>query len=353
VRQLLSVRAQRGFGDEGAGQLLSNRLSTATDVLVIVVTYNSEDVIGDLLSSLPDALAGRTWELVVVDNDSRDGTVAAVRSAIPQSSIVEMGRNAGYAAGINAGLSAGGRAASVLILNPDTRLDAASVVKMLRRLRESGAGIVVPRLLDSQRRLVHTLRREPSVRRAIGDAVLTAKRAGRFPGWGEFVTDAHSYDHETSADWAAGTVMLISRECLEACGGWDESFFLYSEETEFCLRARDHGFKLVLSPDAEVVHLGGESEVSPSLRTLLVVNRIVLYRRSHTVAASTMFWLVAVLRELSRLALGRASRRTLLALINPRHARAAGPKAALRLPDLERRRMLARAADSTSVSTKS
>ncbi len=316
------------------------------DVLVAVVTYNSEDVVGELLVGLADALADCTWRLVVADNDSRDGTLARVRAVRPDAHIVELGRNAGYAAGINAAIAAGGQARSVLVLNPDTRLDPGSVPALSRRLNARGVGIVVPRLLDSERVLVPTLRREPNIRRAVGDAVLTARRAGRFPAWSELVTDPRRYTEDSSADWAAGPAMLISRECLAVCGGWDESFFLYSEETEFCLRARDHGYRLILAPDAIAVHLGGESGISPNLRALLVVNRITLYRRSHSFAATTLFWLIAVLREASRVLRGhRASRRALAALINPRRARAVVADASGLLPDLERRRELLRAAD--------
>jgi len=327
--------------------------STAVDVLVVIVTYNSYDIVADLLKTLPDALDGITWSVAVADNDSHDATVDVVRMMAPGAILVEMGRNAGYAAGINAAIMAGPPSHSVLILNPDTRLDPGSIAPMFARLRDPGVGIVVPRLLDANRQLVRTLRREPTVRRALGDTILTARRAGRFPAWSELVVEPRSYTEESSADWAAGPIMLVSRECFDVCGGWDESFFLYSEETEFCLRARDHGFKLVLTPGVETVHLGGESQTSPSLRALLVINRVTLYRRSHSAAATAAFWLVAVVREASRLALRRpSSSQALIALVNPRRARVAARTAAHQLPDLWRRRAEAARADRLPAATR-
>ncbi len=323
--------------------------ATEVEVLLAVVTYNSQDVVVDLLKGLPDALGSCSWRLVVADNDSQDSTIERVREMQPEARIVQMGRNAGYAAGINAAIVAGGRARSVLVLNPDTRLDPGSIPIMLRRLQRPGVGIVVPRLLDSDRALVETLRREPNIRRALGDTILTARRAGRFPTWGELVTDRDCYVRETGADWAAGPAMLISRECLDACGGWDESFFLYSEETEFCLRARDHGYQLLLTPDAEVVHLGGESQISPNLRALLVVNRVQLYSRGRPAPATFVFWLIAVIREASRVVVGhRESRRALAALLSSRRARDVTRAAAGLLPDLDRRRALAQAANTAT-----
>ncbi|WP_410169485.1 glycosyltransferase family 2 protein, partial [Actinacidiphila rubida] len=106
--------------------------------------------------------------------------------------------------------------------------------------------------------------------------------------------------------------------CLEACGDWDESFFLYSEETEYCLRARDRGYATRLQPQAAAVHLGGDSRVSPYLWTLLTLNRVRLHRRRHGAVPAAAFWAAVLLREASRAALGRApSRAAAAALVSP------------------------------------
>jgi len=318
------------------------------DILVAVVTYNSEDVVADLLKTMPDALEGCSWHLVVADNDSRDQTLAVVRELQPGATIVETGRNAGYAAGINAAVAAGPPARSVLILNPDNRLEPGSIAALRAKLDEPGVGIVVPRLLGSRGNLGLSLRREPNIRRALGDMVLSTRFAGRFPMWSELVTDPRCYAQDSTADWAAGPIMLVSQECFDACEGFDESFFLYSEETEFCLRARDRGYRLVLTPDAEAIHLGGESGSSPTLRALHLVNRVVLYRRSHSSVATGAFWLVTVLREASRLPWRRpATRHALAALLVPGRAQATIAEATRQLPDVDRRRALAQAAPTT------
>lgn len=318
------------------------------DILVAVVTYNSEDVVADLLKTMPDALEGCSWHLVVADNDSRDQTLAVVKEFQPSATIVETGRNAGYAAGINAAVAGGPPARSVLILNPDSRLEPGSIAALRAKLDEPGVGIVVPRVLGSRRNLGLTLRREPNIRRALGDMLLSTRVAGRFPMWSELVTDPRCYTVDSTADWAAGPIMLVSRECFAACEGWDESFFLYSEETEFCLRARDRGYRLVFTPDAEAIHLGGDSGSSPTLRALHLVNRIVLYRRSHSSVATGAFWLVTVLREASRLPLRRPVTRPALAtLLVPGRAQATIAEATRQLPDVDRRRARAQAAATT------
>lgn len=239
------------------------------------------------LASLPEGMAGLDWRLVVADNDSADSTVDLIRSLAPEATVVQTGRNAGYAAGVNAALGAAaaweGGFRAALVCNPDVRMRQGCAALLLDALGAAApgggrVGISVPLLYEEDgRTLLHSLRRESRVTRALGEAVIGNRRAGRFPRWSELVTDPTAYERATVADWATGALMALSRECLDACGAWDESFFLYSEETEYCLRARDRGFVTRLEPAAAATHLGGDSQVSPRLWTLLTLNRVRLY----------------------------------------------------------------------------
>jgi GT2 family glycosyltransferase len=291
-------------------------------VCVVVVTYNSDRLLPDLLTSLESGLAGLPWHLTVADNASADGTVATLARLAPQARIVEMGRNAGYSAGINAAVAAAAPHTLVLVLNPDIRLAPGSGQEMVRVLTSTDAGIVVPRLRHRDGTFAHVLRREPSVLRAFGDALLGARRAGRFPILGEIVTSERDYQAESAADWATGAAMLISPTCWRACAPWDESFFLYSEETDFALRARDAGFVTRLAPTAIAFHLGGQSQQSPALWALLTSNRYRLFRRRHRLPATAAYWSALVLRESSRAALGSpTSRAAVRLLLSPRRLR--------------------------------
>lgn len=286
----------------------------AGPVAVVVVTWNSAGVLPGFLDSLPSGMAGLDWRLVVADNDSADDTVAVVRKHAPEATVVETGRNGGYSFGINAALRAAaaweGGFGAVLICNPDVRMAegcAAALVGALGTPLPDGTevGISVPVLHEEDGELIHSLRRESSVTRALGEAVLGNRRAGRFPRWSELVTAPDAYAGRTEADWATGALLALSPACVAACGPWDESFFLYSEETDYCLRARDLGLRTRLEPEARARHLGGDSRVSPRLWSLLVVNRVRLFRRRHGLPATVAFRSAVLLRELSRAALGR------------------------------------------------
>ncbi|AEV83997.1 glycosyl transferase family 2 [Actinoplanes sp. SE50] len=274
-------------------------------ILVAVVSYNSARLLPDLIAGLRTGLDGMKWHLTVADNASRDDSVAVLRELAPEATVVEMGRNAGYAAGINAAVAASPAYDAILVLNPDVRLTPGCVPRLLAALRVPGTGIAVPHLVDGSGALIHTLRREPSVLRTLGDAVLGARRAGRFRLLGEVITDERAYVSQGVTDWAEGSTQLISAECWSRVAPWDESYFLYSEETDFALRARDLGLRTRYVPDAHAVHLEGDSRVSPGLWALLTLNRVRLFGRRHGPVRTAAYWAALLLRESSRAALGR------------------------------------------------
>jgi GT2 family glycosyltransferase len=291
-------------------------VTTGPAIAIVVITWNSARPLPGLLESLPEGMRGTRYQLVIADNASADDTVAVARRMAPDCTVVDTGRNAGYAAGFNAGLSAARSYDAALILNPDIRLSPGSIARLYQALRDD-VGIAVPRIRNEDGTVARSLRREPTIARALGEAVL-GQRAGRFSPLGETVVDNEVYNRPAAPDWATGAIMLMSDRCLAECGQWDESFFLYSEETEFALRARDRGFVTRYVPEAEVTHLGGESGVSPRLWSLLQVNRVRLYRKRHTAGATVVFWSAVMLRESSRAALGRArSRAAAAALLRP------------------------------------
>lgn len=303
------------------------------DVVVASVTYNSADTIEAFLGALAAALDGiDRARVVIVDNDSRDGTPALIRELAPWVVLVEAGGNLGYAAGINLALRQGLGRRGVYVLNPDAVPSPGSVATLLSALEsDPRVGIVTPTVLDVEGRLKFSLRREPTLLRAVGEAVLGGHRAARFPALGDMIRDPGYYRDGATADWATGAALLLSRDVLDVVGAWDEQFFLYSEETDYALRARDAGFELRFVPGAAVVHPGGEMSRSPALWSLVATNRTRLYRKRHGRLASAAYWTVVLLNEASRAALGRkthrAATRALLRL-------GPNPGVEARIPDL-------------------
>jgi GT2 family glycosyltransferase len=283
---------------------------------VVIVTYNSSGHIDELTASLKEALACVSHRVVVADNASSDDTVDALRSKGIE--VIEMGRNAGYSAGINAGLAALTDANAVLILNPDVRLGRSAVEAMFAELRDPSVGVVVPQTRQFSGALAYNQRRDPTLLRAFGSAVFGATRGGRWSTMSETVEDTATYLRARDIDWGVGAVMMISRACLDAVGQWDESFFLYSEETDYCQRVRRHGLRVRYTPAAVVFHEGGGGTSDGRLRSMMMVNKVRLYSRQHSRVATFAFLAASFLYEGTRGLGGSASARaSAVALVRP------------------------------------
>ena len=286
---------------------------------VAVVSWNSARDIAGLLASLAGGLMGvPSWELILADNNSTDETVSVVKKLAPNATVVRLERNLGYAAGINAAIAASAPTDAVLILNPDVRLAQGCAAELIDALRQPRVGITVPRLQDPAGHLQYSLRREPTVLRALGEALLGGYRAGRVGVLGEVIVDAGSYRRPRAVAWATGAVMMVSRHCLQTVGSWDESYFLYSEETDYALRARDCGFVVRYVPGAVAVHIGGKGDLSPRLRGILIANRVRIFARRHGKVSRTAYWAAVMLNESLRALLGRRQNRAgIRALLAP------------------------------------
>lgn len=285
-----------------------------TDVTIIIVTHNSEAVIRDLLESIPAALGGLSARVTVVDNASNDGT-RSVLASIPNISVVHEA-NRGYAAGLNAGVRASPPDSSaILILNPDVVLRPNSVALMFEMLRLPSVGIVAPRMVDRNGRFTPSLRRRPTIPRAMGLSFTG------LPVFSERILLRSTYRDPLDVDWATGAALLIRRSCYSELDGWDQSFFLYSEETEFCLRAKAHGWRIEYARNADVVHTEGGSGRNASTESMLALNQVRLYDRGHSRQAAWVYFSLVVLAAASRTLRGRANARQVLGALLHRDQR--------------------------------
>jgi GT2 family glycosyltransferase len=284
---------------DDAGRLRAQEFEHV-DCVVVSVTYNSADHIETFVDSIPLAAGGLSIRCVIVDNDSRDCTVALLR-ARQDVVVIGSGGNLGYSAAINVARAAAGPCSSLLIVNPDLVLEQGAVSKLHAAVCEPGVGVAVPMILDDDGGLYLSLRREPTVLRAFGDAVLGARVPTR-PGWlSETVRDPHAYESARDVDWASGAALMISSDCDRAVGEWDSGrFFLYAEETDLAARARRCGYSIRYVPSARVRHESGGSGRSPALAALLAVNRVRYFAKYHRGPARHVYRATIALQHLLR-----------------------------------------------------
>jgi GT2 family glycosyltransferase len=296
----------------------------AARIAVVIVTFNSADVLEGCLHSLTSRSV-HVSVVVVADNASKDESVAIAEAAtdLPIRT-VQLGRNAGYAAAINAGIAALDlrKLDAVFVMNPDCRLRPDTLHQLAKTLRQPARAIAVPRLVNPGGSLQPSLRRNPTVGRALTEAVLGGDLAGRIGTLGELVVNPREYDHPGQAVWATGAAMLLSADAIRDLGPWNESFLLYSEETEYCLRAADRGWTLWYEPAAVVEHIGGELGTNPTLYALMVANKVKLFRSRHSAPVWFAYYFLIVLGEAIRALAGRrTSRAALVALLSPSRRR--------------------------------
>lgn len=282
------------------------------DVTVVMVTYNNAGDMDPLLASLRGETGSQTLKIVVADNGSQDGTLERLR-AHRDVVVVPTGGNLGYAGGINVALKKAGPYGDVLVLNPDLRVLPGAIQALRHRMQVSNAGIVVPKLLDDDGSSYTSLRREPSLSKALGDAVFGRRLAGR-PDWlSEIDYNAESYQYPHPIEWATGAALLISGKVVADLGGWDERYFLYSEETDYFRRARNKGHAIWFEPGASMTHSRGGSGASADLVALMAVNRVRYAQAHHSRGYAALVRAVGASGELAR-AHKPGNRRAFLAL---------------------------------------
>lgn len=269
------------------------------DVAVLAVTYNNADTVGQLISSLRGEARDLRLRVVIADNGSADSTLAQLEQN-DDLTVMATGSNLGYAGGINAARAHAGDCEAVLVLNPDLTVGPGSIRQLLARLRQSRAGIVVPRLLQEDGSTYTSLRREPTVLRAAGDA-LFGERVAKRPGWStEIEYNPEAYAHPHRIQWATGAALLIDAALEQALGPWDEQFFLYSEETDYFKRARAAGAPIWYEPAAAMTHQMGGSGASVQLESLMAVNRIRYARKQQAPRTAGLLHSAVVCHEALR-----------------------------------------------------
>ena len=265
-------------------------------VTAIVVSYNAREVLARCL----EALDTDRLEVIVVDNASGDGSPALVRERFPAVTLIEAGANVGFGAANNIGMREASGDFYALINS-----DAWALGDGLERLVDFAAanpcyGIVGPRIEGEDGALQLSVRGFPTVWRLCTEYFLLRKLAPRTRALNAFYGAGFDYEEVREADWLMGAALVVRRGLVEEIGGFDERFFLFSEEVDLCYRARAAGWSVAFTPGATFVHRGGASTAqawSPAYREQLRGHvRFLDKHRGAREAESARRWLVRALR---------------------------------------------------------
>ncbi len=250
---------------------------------VAVVNYKK----GRLLLACVDSIYGTSddlpVEVIVVDNASSDGIIDVLPARYPQTRLISNPMNVGFARATNQALAAA-RGAYLLLLNPDTVIQARALETMVRYLQaHPDTGAVGPQMVGSDGRIQFSCRAFPGYSTALfGHYSLLTRWFPQNPLSRRYLLS--DWDHSTvrEVDWISGACLMTRRDVLERVGLLDGQFFLFNEDVDLCKRIREAGWKVVYLPEARVVHyIGASKDKIPSALVIARHRGMIHYYRKH------------------------------------------------------------------------
>ena len=256
----------------------------ALDVSFVIVSWNAKDYLVQCLQKIKESRTDLTItsEVIVVDNDSSDGSPEAVEQDFPEVNLIRSGGNYGFAKGNNIGIEAA-QGRYLFLINSDVDLIEGCLEKMVAFMDQNPkAGMASPKILNADGSLQPNCRKLPSLwntfTRALALDALFPKSeffAGSFMNWWK-------HDESKTVGILSGCFWVIRREALEQVGGLDERYFMYSEDVDWCKRFSDANWEVWLNIEAQAIHYGGGSSSNAPVRFYLEMQRSKMqYWRKH------------------------------------------------------------------------
>ena len=229
------------------------------DVSTVIINWNTRDVLRDCLASVYANTKNIAFEVIVVDNASSDGSVDMIRSEFPHVKLIANSGNRGFAGANNQAIAVG-QGRYVLLLNSDTVVLEGALDKMVAFAdSHPEAGIATCRVLSKDKTLQPTCFMFPSVLNLFLWATYLSKLFPKSRFFGRERMTWWNRNDVRDVDVATGCFMLVRRQAIEQIGLLDERFFMYFEEADWCYRFKKGGWKILFTPSAEIIHLGGAS----------------------------------------------------------------------------------------------
>jgi hypothetical protein len=270
---------------------------------IVIVSWNTRDLLAHCLASVfaqqDEKGGGLGLEVLVVDNASGDGSPEMVRDQFPQVHLLQNPDNPGFAAANNQGIRQC-HGDYILLLNPDTIVKPGALATLVKFMDEHPqAGAAGARLLNADGSLQESCYPRPTLGREFWrlfhlDRIIPL---AIYPMW------RWPLDSPRPVDVLMGACFLVRRSVFDQIGVWEETYFMYSEEVDLCYRVQAAGWSLVWVPQAEVVHLGGQStrQVAEKMFLRLYQSKILYFRRHYGRLAAAGYKIILGMASLGRL----------------------------------------------------
>ena len=241
-----------------------------------IVTYNSEAIIDNCLKNIASNCATEI-EVSIFDNNSSDSTKEKIKADFPKVNLIESSNNQGFAYGVNR-LVENSSSEYILIMNPDVTINKNTLDCLIETLDTNPDCVVsAPITLDLKGNPENNARRFPSITTQFFESIFGGELARKL-NKSEQLKGPKGDTKYFETEWIKGAIWMIRKQLFLEIGKMREDFFLYSEETEFALRAYLKGYKFLLNSNSEAQHVGGDSDINPLLYTLLSLNKIHMFK---------------------------------------------------------------------------
>lgn len=252
---------------------------------VTICSWNTKDVLRECLASLRAVESEARFEVIVVDNNSEDGSAEMVQEEFPEYRLIRSPFNLGFTGGQNLALSE--RAAPhALLLNSDAVVHPGALKLLWERAQDPEVGVIGPKLVNPDGSLQYSCRRFPTPLAALFRGTPLARLTGKSKSVSDYLMRDFDHKSETEVDWVSGAALWVTPRAYKLCGGLDGRFFMYCEDIDYCKRVHDAGLKVIYFPDSVISHAIGKSTDKAVNRMIWRHHRsMLLYYDIHELAA--------------------------------------------------------------------
>ena len=226
---------------------------------VCIVNFNTRELLKNCLQSIYDTAKGINFEIIVLDNKSSDDSIAMIKQYFPNIILIANNENSGYASAVNQAVNKA-QGEFILVLNSDTEILPDCLSKTLEFMKKNkNAGIVGCRILNPDRTVQRSCRSFPGILNFISENFFLHDIFPRSRIFGRPFMSYFNYDRIAEVDIVLGAFMMIRRKTIDQIGLMDTQFFMYAEETDWCYRAKQSGWKVYFIPVPKSFTTAGEA----------------------------------------------------------------------------------------------
>ncbi|OGE05000.1 hypothetical protein A3B51_02175 [Candidatus Curtissbacteria bacterium RIFCSPLOWO2_01_FULL_41_18] len=252
------------------------------DLSVIIVSWNTNKLLEDCLSSVYRFTKDVSFEVIVVDNGSQDKSADMVRQKFPQVKLIPNRDNLGFTKANNQGIKIA-KGKYILLLNSDTYLIENSFSKLIKKAKTlQSLGVLAPQLLSQDR----TIQQSAGFFPHLPQVFWWMTFIDDLPG-GQFLRPYHVdhdsfYNKDQNVDWVTAAAILVPTVVINKVGGLDEKIFMYGEEVEWCYRIKKAGFEIYFTPATKIIHIGrGSSNQIPTSAFIGEYKAVIYFYQKH------------------------------------------------------------------------